>query len=427
MVKQNVLPFKLDSTNDQVTPNAGLALAGEFMIGLGLRQMFDAELPGPGSAVGYKPSEFVLPILLMLHGGGRSIEDLREVALDEGLRDLVGLEKVPSVDAVGDWLRRMGSGAGLEGAAAVNHKLLARALRDDERRGYTLDIDATGIEAEKKEARMTYKGFKGYMPMVGHLAENGMIVGEEFREGNISPGTRNLEFIQYCISQMPAGKEIKYLRADSAAYQAEIFNFCEDEGIEFAIGADLDAAVLAAIKSLPESAWRDYQNGQIAETVHCMNKSKAAFRLIVLRRPYQQGLFEEARTSLKYTVIASNRGDETAEETLSWYNQRGDASENRLKDLKVGMSMERMPCGQFEANAMWFCLGCIAYNLFVMFKLAALDKSCHRQQVQTVRWRLYHIAGKVVHHGGVLWLKIRRSFEGIFEQIRLRAWEYSYG
>jgi hypothetical protein len=60
-----------------------------------------------------------------------------------------------------------------------------------------------GIEAEKQSAQMTYKGFMGYMPMVGHLAENGLIVGDEFRPGNESPGAENLEFIKYYKRQLP--------------------------------------------------------------------------------------------------------------------------------------------------------------------------------------------------------------------------------
>ena len=45
-------------------------------------------------------------------------------------------------------------------------------MKYDGLKGYTLDIDATGIEADKQSAKMTYKGFTGYMPMVGHVAEN---------------------------------------------------------------------------------------------------------------------------------------------------------------------------------------------------------------------------------------------------------------
>ncbi len=153
---------------------------------------------------------------------------------------------------------------------------------------YTLDIDATQIVAEKERAKMTYKGERGYMPIVGHLAENGLIIGEEFRQGNDAPAARNLEFIKYCVGQMPAGKRITNLRSDSAAYQADIINWCEEDDnarVLFAIGADLDAGVKAVIGAISPEAWSLYQDGHIAETVHSMNRTKKAFRLIVIRRP----------------------------------------------------------------------------------------------------------------------------------------------
>jgi len=180
----------------------------------------------------------------MLNGGGRSLEDIRQVRVDEGLREILPLERIPSSDAFGDWLRGMGQSGGLSGLDKVNQRLLKRGMKYDGIKDYTLDIDATGIEAEKHLAKMSYKGFKGYMPMVGHIAGNGLVVGDEFREGNVAPATRNLAFIKYCLRQMPKGKRIKALRSDSAAYQAEVINYCESEGIEFAIGADLDEAVL---------------------------------------------------------------------------------------------------------------------------------------------------------------------------------------
>jgi len=316
-----------------------------------------------------------------------------------------------------------GSG-GLDGLERVEQRLLKRGMKNDEIKGYTLDIDATGIVAEKESAKMTYKGYKGYMPIVGHLAENGLVVGDEFREGNESPGGRNLEFLKQCVKQMPKGKKIMAMRADSAAYQAEVINYCEGDGIEFAIGADLDEAVRAAIRSIPKGDWRLYENGYIAETVHCMNKTKKAFRLIVIRRPYQKELFGEAAERVKYSLIATNK-TESADGVAGWYNQRGECSENRIKDLKIGFGMERMPCGQFEANAIFFRIGVIAYNLYRLFLLKALGASWHRHQVQTVRWRLYQIAGKIIFHGGQVFLKVRRRFWRLFSDIRLRIWEFA--
>lgn len=89
--------------------------------------------------------------------------------------------------------------------------------------------------------------------------ENGLIVGEAFREGNAVPAAGNLEFIRYCEQRMPAGKRIVAVRADSTADQVAIFNACEDKKQRFAIGADLDAAVIAEI---PETAWVKWRDAR---------------------------------------------------------------------------------------------------------------------------------------------------------------------
>ena len=424
MIQQTVLPFKLEITNDLLTSQGGLCLFGEYALGTGVLKALDNHLPAPGSSVGYKASEYIFPLLLMLHGGGRSLEDIRGISRDNGLREVLKIAKVPSSDAFGNWLRRIGKNGGLVGLEMVERYLLREGLKREEIRDYTLDIDATGIEAEKELAKKTYKGYRGYMPIVGHLAENSLIIGDEFREGNEPPANRNFEFIKHCISHVPENKRIKYLRSDSAGYQAKIINFCEEEGIEYAIGGDLDSSVKAAIANLPESAWKAYKaDKSIAEVVHSMNKTKKSFRLIIIRRTYQQDMFEEVDASVKYNTIATNR-DEAAEFVVSWYNKRGDHSENRIKDLKIGFGMERMPCGQFEANAVFFRIGVLAYNLFRLFLKYTLEKSWHRHQIQTIRWRLYQIAGKVVFHSNQIFLKVHRCFCNMFNEIRLRTWEF---
>lgn len=426
MIRQTVLPFKLENTKDTITPHAGLALLGEFAVGLGLLKSVDKYLPKPGSGAGYSPSEYIFPLLLMLNGGGRSFEDLRQIRKDEGLREILPLERMPSSDATGDWMRRMGKRDGLLGLEKVNREVIKRGVKRDGVKGYTLDIDATGIEAEKQAAKWTYKNFKGYMPMVGHLAENGLVIGDEFREGNVPPSKRNLEFLKHCVQQMPKNKKIKAFRSDSAGYQADIINYCESNHIEFGIGADLDKAVLGTIKAIPEEEWRPYKGGHIADTVHSMNKTKKAFRLIVIRKPYQRKMFGEEEVAEKYVARATNRTEST-EEAIKWYDQRGECSENRIKELKIGFGMERMPCGQFEANAVFFRIGVVAYNTWRLFVLKSLDKSWHRHQVQTIRWRLYQVAGKIVFHGGQVFLKVRIGFDRLFAGIRLRVWEFANG
>jgi hypothetical protein len=423
MVSKNIMRFKLGMTQDEMTPHAGLALFGEFAYGVGLSELVDEHLPKPGSNSGYKPSVYVNPLLLMLHGGGRSLEDTREIKKDKGLRKLLSLKQVPSPDAIGDWLRKMGDKGGLPGLLRVNRELLSIGMKNDGISGYTLDIDATEIIAEKYEALWTYNGNRGYMPMVGHIAENSMVLCDEFREGNVSPGTRNREFIKHCEAQLPKGKRVEYLRSDSAGYQGNIIDYCEDNGIEYAIGADLDSAVVGLIKEIPEEQWQKYESGKIAETVHTMNKNRYSFRLIVISKSYQSDVFGDVDPKCKFKVIATNR-TEPAEWVVGWYRKRCDCSENRIKELKIGFGMERLPCGQFEANAVFFRIGVIAYNLYKLFVMKVLDRGWWKFQVQSVRWKLYQTAGKVVFHAGRVYLKISGEAYELFARIRQKSWEF---
>ena len=151
-----------------------------------------------------------------------------------------------------------------------------------------------------------------------------------------------------------------------------------------------------------------------------MNKTDKAFRLIVVRRPCEQDLFEE-KSPYRYHAIASNRPNEDAAATMEWYSKRGDASENRIKDLKIGFGMEYMPCGLFQANAVFFAIGVLAYNLYLGFRSEALGKGWERSQVQSVRWRLLQTAGKIVRHGRQMLLKISAAMLDMFAAIRERC------
>ena len=101
MIKQTVLPFKLEKTNDTITAHAGLALLGEFCVGLGLLDSVNNRLPKPGSGAGFKASEYVFPLSLMLNGGGRSLEDMRVVM--PGVNSLILTYPIPPSSTLTIW------------------------------------------------------------------------------------------------------------------------------------------------------------------------------------------------------------------------------------------------------------------------------------------------------------------------------------
>jgi hypothetical protein len=382
-----ILPIKMEKSEERLTSLGGMVVLEEMARALRIWERVDEHLKGTGSGRGYQPSEFVQPLVWMLHAGGRRREDLRELQAEQEVLEELGLRTVPDAGTVGDGLRRQGE-SGVEGLKRVKRELMRGAL-EQEGEELILDVEATQIEADKEEAHWTYNHVKGYMPVVGYV--NGGIVGYEFREGNVSPGRGILAFAQKCEAALPEGKRI-YFRSDSGAYQAEVINHYSQPGHTFTITADLDAAVKREIKNLPESAWKAsrtagglFTDREMAETVHPMKGTKPAFRLIVLRWANPQpNRFEAERYS--YSAVASNRKQRAAE--VIGKHHGGGNSEHWPKELKIGLGMEQMPCGHWEANAMYFAIGVLAYNLAQLLKRHVLPSSDRVVRVATLRWKV---------------------------------------
>lgn len=407
---QLILPIKLEKSSERLTSLGGLVVVEELARGTGVWEKVDYVLEGPKSGRGYQPHEFVQPLVWMLHAGGRRLEDMRELRAEREVLERLGLEAVPDAGTVGDWLRRQGL-AGAQAIEQVSREVVAACLAEEPEE-LIVDVDATEIEAEKQEAEWTYNKVKGYLPMLGYV--NGVCVGQEFREGNQSPGAGILEFAQHCEAALPEGRRI-YFRSDSAAYQAAVINHYSRPGRSFTITADLDAAVKGEIQHLPETAWQPYRTAdgvatdrEITETVHTMSGTEQAFRLIVLRWPNPQpSLFEANRYG--YHAVATNR-QEGASEVIWKHNERGNC-ENWHKELKVGFGMEQMPCGEFAANAMYFAIGVLAYNLGQRLKRGVLPECYRTATVTTLRWKLYRLAGKLVRHARGWMLQIKADWE----------------
>lgn len=413
MIKQTQLSFKLGVTNEEITPRAGLSVYTEFLRGFGIKDLIDKHMPLPESNRGYRAWQYIEPLMLMLYGGGRHIEDVREIAEDNALRKLIGLRGIPSASTVGDWLRRIGNGNGMNSLKYVIDKSVEKALCMHDSEEYTLWSDPTLIDSEKQEAKMTYQGFKGYRPIITAFKELPIIVYHRFREGNAGGGV--LEALESAYKVLPSGKRIRHASLDSEFYTAEAINLFMKKGTTFTIVAGKDDAVMEAIKGLDD--WKPFKteggdetDREIAEAVHTMNKTQKAFRLIVLRwKNKQENLFN--RGQYNYHAIAADLGC-SAEEVVWQYNERGQV-ENIIKELKIGMGMESLPSGDFGANAFWFALGVLTYNMFVLQKELLLPKEYRPKTIGTLRWALIEIAGKVVRHGRMLWLLLATTWQKV--------------
>jgi hypothetical protein len=361
----------------------------------------------------------------MLHEGGRCLDDLSHLRSDHGLRRLLGLGQIPRADVVGDWLRRHGQ-AGVEGARGVNRHLLALGLNKCSK--VTVDIDASFISSKNREAKWSYLNRKGYMPMLGFIAQTGQVLTSELREGNVSPAYDNDGFISLCESSLPAGVSLEYLRIDAAGYQSSIIEDCLSRNIGFAIRAKMSGTIRALIdqsgdrwKALIGRDGKAIEGASTYRTVHMMQALDQPFTLIIQRqRVAGQQLLDldtgdEAYANEEvcaggyiYRAIATNRDDLSDSDLIHWYNQRGEAAENRIKELKGDFGADQMPCGQFDANALYFAIITLAYNLYVLLR-TCMPGDFESARAKAVRLRFYNIAGKVTRTARNLYLKLTHT------------------
>jgi len=427
MVQQTVFPFKIQRTEEKITARSGLALFAEFFQAMGVGQLAERYMPKARSGRGFEAIRYIKPLCMSMYAGGESIEDVREIREDDSLRKAVQWEQIPSSSATGDWLRREAQRGGVEGMEKINEEVTKQVLKRDKTKEYTLIIDPTIIESEKREAKMTYEGLKGYRPVVATLKETPVVIAYEFKQGNDNGG--RLETLKRALSKIPQGKKIKEVVLDAEYYSSEIIEHLEGEKLKWSIAADKDESVKELIKAIPEDEWQPYvtkdeidTDREIAQTVHAMNKGKSAFRLIILRwRDRQLELFKNI---YHYHCIATSVVEESAQERVWAYNDRAHI-ENHIKEIKCGFGMEKLPSGDFGGNALYFGIGILTYNLFIAQKRLTMPKDWRAKTIKSIRWLLIQVAGNLVHHGRRLTLKIAASMEKykIYLEMRRRTYE----
>ena len=102
------------------------------------------------------------------------------------------------------------------------------------------------------------------------------------------------------------------MRADSAAYQADVFNYCEETHKIFAIGADQDAAVKAAIAAIPEGEWfYGYKNHVNANARHKLIRQYDVTDASLHDSRKFDGLLNQANTSSDVYADSAYRSAET--------------------------------------------------------------------------------------------------------------------
>ena len=415
MIHQRSISVKLDTTGAKATHFPGVVPLANLADRLGLFELLDKVMPQKERNKGYAHSASIFDLMTIPLSGGSCIDDLKQLRVDAGLVRLLGRTPIAPSTAH-DYLRNH-CYSGLEPLEKAQCLMLRKMARHTGITTATIDPDASLFVSGGRDARMSYKGEKGYMPMLAFWDELGVVIHDDFRNGNTAPSADALSFLKKAVSQLPKEVDTINVRSDSAWYQAALLDYCQSQGYNFCIGADRDEAVKASLMAMDQSQWQrihlcsdpddpePYVREWACETVHTLNKSDHAYRLIIIRKEsLQDDLFYGP---YRYHAIITNM-EKPIEEQIAWYRRRGQC-ENLIKELKWDFELRNLPSGDFFVNALYFRIIMLAYNLFAALKLMTLPPSYKKSRLKRLSYQLLHIPALVVCHARRLYLKLPRG------------------
>jgi hypothetical protein len=98
---------------------------------------------------------------------------------------------------------------------------------------------------------------------------------------------------------------------------------------------------------------------------------------------------------------------------VRWHWQKAGTIEAVHDVTKNEMGAAVPPCGRFGANAAWYRLSLLTYNVLSAMKWLALPPSMETARPKRMRFSLFSIAGRIASHAGKLVLRIGREAEAL--------------
>jgi hypothetical protein len=445
------LPFEIADTIDPtlVTGRAGVPLVIELFRQLGVAAAIDAAVAVKQRQRGLPPSALVESLIALWVSGGDRCQDLTMLREDHALATLLG-HPLPAATTVRDFLEAFHveygplwaagpdatiplESAPLAGLDTANRTLVAGLQRGARARTATLDVDATLVESHKDAATVAYDGTRGYQPVVVLWAEQDVILHDQFRDGHVPAGCGNLRVLQQAVANLPQGVEHVALRADSALYETAVLHWCEEEAqrIAYAISADMSEPLKAEIGRLPETAWQVEREdpdairawAEVAYVPSDGDHRKdrpCVRRYLAVRIQKRQGSLFADGSSVHYFAVVTNRTEDGLT-ILQWHRQKAGTVEHTHHVLKNELAAAALPSGKFGANAAWFRLNVLTYNLLTALKRLTLPGDLRTARPKRLRFLLFNTVGKVIAHARRTLLRLSAALQhALMRRVRRR-------
>jgi hypothetical protein len=262
------------------------------------------------------------------------------------------------------------------------------------RKEILLDIDSTDDPTHGQQEFSFFHGAYNqhmYHPLVVTERHTGFALALWLRPGNAgsaSGATRLLLRLLRRLRRAFPSARVR-LRADAGFALPELYEFCEQMGVGYAIGIGTNPVLRRQAAGLQEAAQLAYQAAGHPQRLH------AEFRYQARSWPHPRRIcykVEHTAAGANQRFLLTN-GAEPASATFDFYNDRGEC-ENRIEELKNGFAADRLSCHRFAANQLRLLLHAAAYNLVNLFRLR-LPPRLRSLQIEGLRNQVFKLAARV--------------------------------
>lgn len=438
------------------TAFAGASLLVETYRQAGIGEQAERVLPPKRSPKGLTPGQLVECLVVGSALGMECLEDIERLRQDPGLSAMLGYQP-PAPETARQWLDRFHEEAlladrpqqgaflplessGLAGLGEVNRRVV-HAYVEGVQPGQTvtLDVDAHLVETTKTEAKVCYEGYKAFQPMVVSWAETGLVLTDEFREGNVPASVHSKEQVDRAFETLPPGAWTVQVRSDSAAYEPEgVLDHWHRRGWGFAVSADLSPQLKEAIRALPETAWQAWAEeagGQVREWAEVPyvperrqeSKKAPVYRYLAIRVRRHQGVLFDDGEAVRHFAVVTNWWDAEGRALLEWHRGKQGTVEHVHHVLKNELAAGTYPSGKHGANAAWLRLQVITANLLELLKAVALPPEYAKARPKRLRFAVFTHVGELATHAHRTLLRVvQHLWESLLRPARDRlglAWE----
>ena len=187
--------------------------------------------------------------------------------------------------------------------------------------------------------------------------------------------------------------------------------------IGFAISARMSEPLHAAIQALPETAWEPYGASHPAEIRECADvpfvpgektekKDLQPLRYVAIRIRKKQGELFEDGSAVRHFAVLSNRWELKPARLIEWHREKAGTIEFVHDVIKNDLGGGVLPSKYFGANAAWLRLAVIAHNVLQALKRLALPAELLTARPKRLRFLLFNMPGRLVHHARRLILRV---------------------